>query len=52
MANLVTLITGVTPTMVDLFVTADRRQAQVARGLGLQTELVNGDPLPGGLVTT
>ena len=35
---------------VDLFVTADRRQAQVARGLG-QTELVNGDPLPGGLVT-
>ena len=37
---------------VDLFVTADRRQAQVARGLGLQTELVNGDPLPGGLVTT
>lgn len=25
---------------VDLFVTADRRQAQVAQGLGLQTELV------------
>ena len=29
---------------VDLFVTADRRQAEVARRLGLQTELVNGDP--------
>ena len=29
---------------VDLFVTADRRQAEVARRLGLQTELVDGDP--------
>lgn len=39
---------------VDLFVTADRRQALVARGLGLQTELVNGDAdVSGtGLVTT
>ena len=27
---------------VDLFVTADRRQAHVAQGLGLQTELVTG----------
>ncbi|MBI2727679.1 MAG: type II toxin-antitoxin system VapC family toxin [Polaromonas sp.] len=27
-------------TRVDLFVTADRRQAQVARGMGLQTELI------------
>jgi len=35
---------------VDLFVTADRRQAQVARGLGLPTELVNGDPMPGATV--
>jgi predicted nucleic acid-binding protein len=25
---------------VDLFVTADRRQAQVARGMGLATELI------------
>ena len=37
---------------VDLFVTADRRQAQVARGLGLPTELVNGDPMPGATVVT
>ncbi len=28
---------------VDLFVTADRRQAQAARGMGLQTELIQGD---------
>lgn len=27
-------------TRVDLFVTADRRQAQVARGMGLPTELI------------
>ncbi len=27
-------------TRVDLFVTADRRQAQVARGMGLATELI------------
>ena len=37
---------------VDLFVTADRRQALVARGLGLPTELVNGDPMPGATVVT
>ncbi|MBP6405630.1 MAG: type II toxin-antitoxin system VapC family toxin [Ramlibacter sp.] len=37
---------------VDLFVTADRRQAQVARGLGLPTELVNDDPMPGATVVT
>lgn len=35
---------------VDLFVTADRRQAQAARGLGLQTELVDGDPEAGATV--
>jgi len=29
---------------VDLFVTADRRQAQAARGMGLATELVDGSP--------
>jgi uncharacterized protein len=27
-------------TRVDLFVTADRRQAQLARGMGLATELI------------
>ena len=39
---------------VDLFVTADQRQAQVARALGLHTELVNGDrgSSEAGLVTT
>ncbi len=37
---------------VDLFVTADRRQAQAARHLGLPTELVNGDPMPGAAMVT
>ncbi|MEO7885922.1 type II toxin-antitoxin system VapC family toxin [Polaromonas sp.] len=36
---------------VDLFVTADRRQAQVARGLGLQTELINGGADASGMET-